>query len=534
MIETLLKTKNYKVGLYIRLSKEDIDKYRDVSLSVENQIMALENYVKENKYELYNKYIDDGYTGTNFNRPGFKRMIEDIEQGKINMVVTKDLSRLGRDYIETGEYIEKYFPMKKVRYVALLDGIDTMLDSSNNDIAPFKAVINDMYSRDNSKKIRTALKTMQMKGKWVGGCTPLGYMSDPNDKNHLIINEDEAYIVRKIFSLAHSGMTYCQITDYLISNKIPTASMLRNKSNNSYMASSGIWSTKTVRNILENRLYVGDLVQNKKSRISYKIRKMVDVPKDRWIIIENTHAPIIDKYVFNEVQEMLKNCKVRPKKEVYRLLDGLLFCGDCNHRLSILKPRSKNGKSYVVCNYYRRTSKLKLCTSHYFNYEEIEKIVLEKLKEIFLSLDKNKIIEKTKKEIDKEINKIDYESKLNNIKNQIDNKNKQLDKMYLDKLDKKIDEAMYDRIFIKINDEIEKLKEEEKDIKERIKNNEFSKINDKIEKLIKEFLNLEYPSRSLMLRLIKNIKIYNNKNIDIHFNFNKLNFLLGEECSTFK
>ena len=519
MIETFINTKKYKVGLYIRLSKEDIDKYHDVSVSVENQITTLENYVKENNYELYDKYIDDGYTGTNFNRPGFKRMIEDIEQGKINMVVTKDLSRLGRDYIETGEYIEKYFPMKKVRYVAILDGIDTMLDSSNNDIAPFKAVINDMYSRDNSKKIRTALKTMQMKGKWVGGCTPLGYMPDPNDKNHLVINEYEANIVRKIFSLAHSGMTYCQITDYLINNKIPTSSMLRNKNNNAYMASVGIWSTKTVRNILENRLYVGDLVQNKRSRISYKIRKMVDNPKDRWIIIENTHNPIIDRDIFNEVQETLKKCKVRPKKEVYRLLDGLLFCGDCNHRLSILKPRSKNGKSYVVCNYYRRTSKLKLCTPHYFNYDEIEKLILEKIKELFLSIDKAKIINMTKNELEKEINKIDYIGKLNNIRNQIENKNKQLDKMYLDKIDKKIDEEMYNRIFIKIKTEIAKFKKEEKEIEKRMKNNDLSKTNDKIEKLIKEFSNLECLGRTLMLRLIKNIKIYNNKNIDIQLNF---------------
>lgn len=523
MIETLLNKKNYKVGLYIRLSKEDIDKYHDVSLSVENQIIALENYVKENNYELYDKYIDDGYTGTNFDRPGFKRMIEDIEQGKINMVVTKDLSRLGRDYIETGKYIEKYFPMKKVRYVSLLDGIDTMLDSSNNDIAPFKVVINDMYSRDNSKKIRTALKTMQMKGKWVGGCTPLGYMPDPNDKNHLVINEEEAYIVRKIFFLAHLGMTYYQITDYLISNKIPTASMIRKKNNNAYMANEGIWSTKTVRNILENQLYVGDLVQNRRSRISYKIRKVVDNPKDRWIIIENTHEAIIDREVFNEVQEILKHCKVRPKKDVYRLLDGLLFCGDCNHRLSILKPRSKNGKSYVVCNYYRRTSKLKLCTPHYFNYEEIEKLILEKLKEMFLNLDKSKIINKTKKELDKEINKIDYVSKSNNIKNQIDKKYKQLDNMYLDKIDNKIDEYMYNRIYIKIKSEIEELKEEEITIEEKTKNNELSNINEKIEKIIKEFLNLEKPSRSLMLRLIKNIKIYNNKNIDICFNFKELN-----------
>ena len=528
MIESLINIRNYKVGLYIRLSKEDIDKYQDLSLSVENQIMVLENYVKQNNYELIDEYIDDGYTGTNFNRPGFKKMIQDIEQGKINMVVTKDLSRLGRDYIETGEYVEKYFPMKNVRYVALLDGIDTMLDSSNNDIAPFKAVINDMYSRDNSKKIRTALKTMQMKGKWVGGCTPLGYMPDPNDKNHLVINEEEAYIVRKIFSLAHSGMTYCQITNHLIDNKIPTASILRKKNNNAYMANEGIWSSKTVRNILENQLYVGDLVQNRRSRISYKIRKVVDNPKERWIIIENTHEAIIDRKVFNEVQEILKNCKVRPKKEVYRLLDGLLFCGDCNHRLSILKPRSKNTKSFIVCNYYRRTSKLKLCTPHYFNYEEIEFLILEKLKELFFNLDKDKIINKIKKEIDKEINKIDYVSKLNNIKKQIKNKYKQLDDMYLDKLDNKITEEMFDRISIKINCEIEKLEKEQEELEKKIKNKELININVKCEDLINEFFDFKFPNRTLMLRLIKSVKIYNNKNIDIHFNFRKLNFLLNK------
>ena len=192
---SIVKQIKYRVAIYIRLSKEDIDKHEE-SLSVTNQKNVLEAYVREQQYELYDIYIDDGFTGTNFDRPAFKRMINDIELGKVNMVVTKDLSRLGRDYIETGEYVEKYFPMHNVRYVALLDGIDTIADTSNNDIAPFKAVINDMYSRDNSKKIRTALKTMQRQGKWVGGCPPFGYMVDPKDKNHLVPNEDEAKIVK--------------------------------------------------------------------------------------------------------------------------------------------------------------------------------------------------------------------------------------------------------------------------------------------------------------------------------------------------
>lgn len=204
MLETI-KTIIYKVAIYIRLSKEDVDKGFDESESITNQKSLLIEYVENLgwEYELVDIYIDPGYTGTNFNRPDFQRMIRDIENGKVNMVITKDLSRLGRDYIETGEYIEKWFPEHKVRYVSVTDGIDTFAtNNGNNDIAPFKSILNDMYSKDLSKKIRTALHTMQKQGKWVGGKTALGYAKDPNDKNKLMICEPEAEIVKTIFHKA--------------------------------------------------------------------------------------------------------------------------------------------------------------------------------------------------------------------------------------------------------------------------------------------------------------------------------------------
>ena len=204
MLETI-KTVIYKVAIYIRLSKEDVDKGFDESESITNQKSLLTEYVEKLgwEYELVDIYIDPGYTGTNFNRPDFQRMIRDIENGKVNMVITKDLSRLGRDYIETGEYIEKWFPEHEVRYVSVTDGIDTFaINNGNNDIAPFKSILNDMYSKDLSKKIRTALHTMQKQGKWVGGKTALGYVKDPNDKNKLMICEPEAEIVRTIFHKA--------------------------------------------------------------------------------------------------------------------------------------------------------------------------------------------------------------------------------------------------------------------------------------------------------------------------------------------
>ena len=204
MLEQIEKT-IYKVAIYIRLSKEDVDRGYDENESIKNQRTLLTEYVAKlgGEYELVDFYIDQGYTGTNFNRPAFQQMIRDINLGKVNMVVTKDLSRLGRDYIETGEYIEKWFPENNVRYVSVTDGIDTFETSNgNNDIAPFKSILNDMYSKDLSKKIRTALHTMQKQGKWVGGKTALGYMKDPNDKNKLIICKQEAEIVKTIFNMA--------------------------------------------------------------------------------------------------------------------------------------------------------------------------------------------------------------------------------------------------------------------------------------------------------------------------------------------
>ena len=200
-----IKTVIYKVAIYIRLSKEDADKGFDESESITNQKCLLTEYVESlgEEYELVDIYIDPGYTGTNFNRPDFQRMIRDIESGKINMVITKDLSRLGRDYIETGEYIENWFPEHEVRYVSVTDGIDTFAtNNGNNDIAPFKSILNDMYSKDLSKKIRTALHTMQKQGKWVGGKTAIGYMKDPSDKNKLMICEPESEILRTIFTKA--------------------------------------------------------------------------------------------------------------------------------------------------------------------------------------------------------------------------------------------------------------------------------------------------------------------------------------------
>ena len=509
----------YKVALYIRLSKEDVDKGYDESESITNQKALLTEYLKNLgwEYELYDIYIDPGYTGTNFNRPDFQRMINDIKQGKVNMVITKDLSRLGRDYIETGEYIEKWFPENNVRYISVTDGIDTFsTNNGNNDIAPFKSILNDMYSKDLSKKIRTALHTMQKQGKWVGGKTALGYVRDANDKNKLVICEKEAKIIKTIFNMALAGNSLSTIKNYLNENHIPTANQIR------YNRAS-FWENKSIKNILTNKVYIGVSEQNKRSRISYKNRKLRPNPIEEWHIALNTHEPIIQQKDFETIQKMVivQKYEQNPKKHSV-LLDGLLFCYECKHKIGVkLRP---DGHYDMICNNYRRNSKLNLCTSHGFNYNKLEATILECIRNLFVDIDSKKI-ELT---ILNNQTKYDYQKVLNKLESEINLIYSNLDKMYIDKLNNKISEDMYDRVSHKLKDDISEKEEQFQEVK-KLKEESGSENNDKeIHKLIKNFLNMEKPTSELMKVIINRIEIHQDKQVDIIFNFKKLNYFFNQ------
>lgn len=514
MLEKIKRT-IYKVAIYIRLSKEDMDKGYDESESITNQKALLIEYVEKLgwEYELVDIYIDPGYTGTNFNRPDFKRMIRDIELGKINMVITKDLSRLGRDYIETGEYIEKWFPENNVRYVSVTDNIDTFAtNNGNNDIAPFKSILNDMYSKDLSKKIKTALHTMQKQGKWVGGKTPLGYMKDPKDKNHLVICEEEAKIVKTIFGMAISGNNVGEIRDYLNNNNIPTTNQIRyNKAT--------FWENKTVKLILQNKVYVGVTIQNKRSRISYKNRKLRANPEEQWQIVENTHKPIIDKNVFDRVQKIVivQNYNRNEKKNTF-LLDGLLFCYECKHKIGV--RGKKNGNYYMVCNNYRRNSKLKLCTSHGFSYSNLEETIINCIKNLFQKIDS----EKVELEVKNGMTKYDYGKILKKLENEIKLINNNIDQMYVDKLNNKISEEMYERLLKKFKNEIGEKENEYLEIKQQ-KEESKQDNTEKIKSVVQEFLELKELTPEFMKVIINRIEIHQDKHVDLYFNFKQLNNL---------
>lgn len=513
--------KIYNVGLYIRLSREDDDKV-EMSESITNQKSLLLQYVRENNLRVYDIYIDDGYSGTNFDRPDFNRLLNDIELGKINMVITKDMSRLGRDYIGTGNLIEKYFPEHNVRYIAVTDNIDTFLDSSNNDIAPFKAIMNDMYAKDISKKIKSSLKAKMKEGKWVGGRTPFGYDQDKDNKNHLVINIEQASVVKRIFDMCLEGLSFFKIAKQLTNEGVKTPAGYYNfEWKNNYNLKYGEWHSKTIRDILTNRMYIGDMVQNRRSKVNYKVKKVIRNNPNDYIVVENTHEEIVDKETFYEVQKRIPKNKGRnEKKEIY-LLDGLLYCGDCGHRISIQSRRKKDNRCYTICNYYRTYMKERRCTTHSNNYDELEQAIIKSLTEKCLNyINKDKIKNSVLNNLNKD-NKINDRKELESLINDIKQINDNLDAIYIDKLNKKITEEQFGRVKIKLENELNIKQERYNDLNNSMNETINEESKDKmINAYVNKFLSMKEPSRELIINLIDRIEIFEDKKINIKVSFN--------------
>jgi len=369
------------VAIYVRLSRED-ENDREQSESIENQINFLKSIVSNKEWNIVDIYKDDGYTGTNFERPDFQRMLNDIELGKVNLVITKDLSRLGRDYIETGRYVEKYFPSKNVRYIAVTDNIDTFdQKNSNNDMTPFKSVINDMYAKDISKKVRTAILTKAAQGDCIKAFLPYGYTKNPVDKNNILIDEEVADNVKLIFDLYKSGKTKKEIVDYLNKLGIKTPLKYKQDTTNYYNPNKNYtykWNNTVISKILRDRIYVGDLVQLKDTKVNYKVKKRVKIPTEEQVVIVNHHPAIIDRETFEVVQEMIEkqtnewNYTGRKR----HLLAGLVFC-KCGSRITY---NLNHGKCFrCVCSSYKKYGK-RFCTNVHLKEEELLVLVAQSLK----------------------------------------------------------------------------------------------------------------------------------------------------------
>ena len=496
-----------KVGIYLRLSRED-EKDKE-SGSIKNQRAILMDYIKEHHFNFIAEYVDDGISGTTFQRPGFKRLIEDVKKKKIDTILTKDTSRLGRDHIEFGYYVEKFFPENNVRYIAVNDNIDT--NNTENDMLLFKSAYNDMYVKDISKKIRTSLYIKKKQGEFVGAYAPYGYQKDIYDKHKLVIEETSANIVRRIFNLFVNHHSITAIADTLTKDNIPIPSIQKGMNRGIKSSLFGIWTSRTITDILTNPTYIGNLTQGRSKKINYKSKKRIHTKREDWITKENSCPKIIDEELFFLANTMYQaNLHEHKNNSSNLLLKGFVYCAECGHKISFRKISNKY--IYGECNYYLKYKKYNACTTHSIKYETLEKLILNEIRNLLKKVNQEKIIQsiyqsvlnEVKEKNNKRITFLRKGQEVNQIK---------LDSLYEDKLAKLINQENYFRIkekieteSKKINQEIKLLEEKNRMLEENHQETQFF-ANNQIDKVF-------------LSTLIEKITLTHDKKINIYYRVN--------------
>ena len=515
------KPMDYHAALYIRLSKEDENE--GPSQSVQNQESLLREFVQQHRLSVYDTYVDDGWSGTNFDRPAFQRMIADIEAKKVNMVITKDLSRLGRDYIMTGHYMERYFPEHRVRYISLLDGIDTGVDSTANDITPFRAIMNDMYAKDISKKIKSVKRDKQRKGQFIGGKPVYGYKMHPTEKNKIVIDEEVAPVVQRIFALALSGMSCRNIAALLNQEGVPTPATYANLPVARPGPYTGLWSSERISDMLQNETYIGNMVQGRSVKISYKSKKCLKQDPANWVVVEGTHEPLVDGDTFQKVR-MLVNSRKHTRSRTYDfLLKGLIFCHECGYPLAVLNRKNAKGEDvlYFVCRTYQRFTKAGVCTCHSIKEKTVTDAVIAKVREVCqVYLNPDDLLPAAQEAVENARKQSSLETELQALQSKIDSLTANLDRMYTDRLSGLLPEADFQRIFSRIKLEREQLEAKRQELELRQKSPVRSE--DRARELVQRFIETAGESRELLVSLIERVELTEDKEIIIKFRFAQL------------
>lgn len=373
----------YNTALYMRLSRDD-ETYGD-SVSIESQRIILQQYAREHDLHVIGEYIDDGWSGTNFDRPNFQRMMNDVENGKINCIVTKDLSRFGREHVMMDYYLEFVFPEKRVRYIAIAENEDT--EKGLSDFVPFKNLFNEWYAKDTSRKVKTAFHAHFSEGEHICVNAPLGYKKNPVRRNTLIINKETSWIIEKIFELAVHGDGASKIMKILTQEHIPTPGWFCYQETGAFRASfenkpeSKIyqWNESQVKKILKDETYIGNTIHYRQRKISYKNQKKIRNPEEAWYRVENTHEAIISKEIFNQVQEQIANRRRCMRDGTSQIFSGLLKCPDCGLSLRCATHYCCNVPyKYFTCSGYSRFGS-EHCSSHYIRYDTLYPYVLSRI-----------------------------------------------------------------------------------------------------------------------------------------------------------
>ena len=530
---TIANPERYIAGLYERLSNENIEVGNDEIIvtkederesgSISTQKLFLRNFCKDNNIQIYDDYTDDGVSGATFDRPAFNRMIKDIENKKINLVIVKDLSRFGRLSSKISYYLEEFFIEKGVRFIAVTDDIDTGQIETSEEMMQFKAFFNEWYLRDTSRKVRNGKKTRAKEGKVMTTYPTYGYKKDPLNYNHYIIDQDIAPIVRRIFMLARSGKTPTEIGNLLTDEKTLVPSEIVGNVHTRKGEEIKGWNRNTVKRILHNVTYLGWVSNGNTKKINYKSKKTMIMPREDRIIIKGMHTPIIDEETFNLVQEQMKSRTATRVKGYDWLLKGLVCCKECGRKLSIVPQKYPNKTTfYLRCNTYASNTHLRLCTPHSNNLEKVTNFVIEQIKKSckeFLSEEKYTKLANDTSEDKIAQNKYNVKNEILILEKKIKDINKVIDKIYEDKYKGLFEDEDFTRIY---TNEIRSRKQVEERVKQlsELEEKEDSLVD--IDRIIKDFVNMQEITRTMLVSLVDKIEISENKEITIYYKFNIL------------
>lgn len=533
----------YKTAAYLRLSKGDGDSdgtSKGESNSISNQRLIIERFLQDNEdFELVETYVDDGYTGTNFDRPGVQKMLEDIDAGLIDCVIVKDLSRFGRERIETGMYILKEFESKGIRFIAINDNYDSLTAGSGDKhlVMPIKAMTNDFYSQDISNKVKASQSVKREKGEFMGAQAPFGYVKDPDNPNHLLVDPEVANIVRMIFAKRISGMSANEIAEHLKTTGVMTPSCYKEAHDPSYKNTStkpgkSNWTAKQVLNVLKNETYLGSVVQGKTRRVSYKVNRRVNIPEEEWCVVPNMHEPIVSESDFNIVKSLLKRdtMKAAGRTGSY-LFSGLIFCGDCGSPM-IRRIRRNKKSSHVeyICKGYTNKEG---CSSHKMPADDLEKLVTASINNMVRTLcEYSELVANIDKIAVSKDEAIMQNEELASLRKEIDKVETYRMGLFEDVQEGLISSEMYERLKKQYDERINSI---------NISIEERTEMIDKLyskgleaEAFIKRFRNnprIEKLDRVLLATLIDRILVYDNGTVEIVYRYSDeiktLNQIIG-------
>ena len=522
--------KIYHAAIYVRLSKEDGDvasAAKAESNSISNQKNLIKDFLKDkDDIIVVSERVDDGYSGSDFERPGFQMMMDDIRRGTVDCVIVKDLSRFGREYIDSGKYIERLFPALGVRFIAVNDHIDSKEESSRDDIVvPFKNLMNDAYCRDISIKIRSHLEVKRRNGEYIGAFTPYGYKKDENDKSRLVPDLYAAGVVKDIFRMKLHGMSQTAIADRLNEQGILSPMEYKHSlgiriQDNFKTHEQAEWSSMSVRRVLENEVYVGTLTQGKHSTPNHKIKKIMDKPEEEWIRIEDNHEPVISRWEFAIVQRLLgMDTRTSPNEDEVYVLSGLAVCADCGAPM-IKRNVPAGGKvySYYICS---KNAATKQCGTHRIPKDKLERLVFDVLKTHIASvLDAGRILAY--------INTVPFqELEIKELERQKEAKEQEMqrcrelrDMLYEDLKEGIVSKEDYAELYEGYNNKRKKAEDAVRKISRTIQDVIDAKT-DKYEWLryFKEYQNISELSRTAAVELIERVKVYDKNHIEIDFCF---------------